>query len=282
MTISELDGVTTLSRRCWRALEPIHVVGYFAPETTQAYVDLGLHPRLSYFAARSAAFGSAGPGLTTATFYVFAPWLVAKALPAAWAVATPEQVQRARRDSVQVALHRVLGQPDVAEALDIARQACAGLSGAGRPLYAAHADLPWPEDDLLALWHAATLVREHRGDGHLALLQAAGLDPVESIVLGGLFTGTTGFMRASRGWTEEEWAAAEDRLRGRRLLTADGALSEKGRGTRQEIEDRTDALAVEGWAHVGAEACARLVELVDPLREQVLASGVLPGNTVKP
>lgn len=267
----------TLARRGWQRLEPIHVVGYFAPETTQAYVDLGLHPRLSYFAARSAAFGPVGPGVTVATFYVFAPWLVEKALPAAWDVATPEQVQQARRDGMRAALSRVLGEPDVSEALGLARLVCAGLRPHGRPLYAAHADLSWPEDDLLALWHAATLVREHRGDGHVSVLQSADLDPVESLVLGGLFSANTDFVKKTRGWNDEEWLAAEERLRDRGLLDGEGRLSAQGRTLRQDLEDRTDALAVEGWAHAGVDACRRLAELVSPLREQVLASDVLPG-----
>jgi hypothetical protein len=252
------------------------VIGYFAPETKQAYVDLGLHPRLSYFAARSAAFGPAEPAVAVATFYVFAPWLVGAALPAAWEVATPDQVQEARRAGMATALSRVLGEPDVTEALGIARRVCEGLTAHGRPLYAAHTTLPWPDDDLLALWHAATLIREHRGDGHVSVLHAAGLDPVESLVLGGLFASNTDFLKKTRGWSDEEWAAAEKRLQDRGLLTFDGRLSEQGQAMRQHIEDRTDALAVEGWAHVGADDTARLHDLLAPLRAQVLSSDVLP------
>lgn len=266
-----------LGRRCWGSLETLHVVGYFAPEPKQAYVDLGLHPRLSYFAARSAAFGAVGPALTTATFYVFAPWLPGKALPASWNVAAPETVQQARRVGVAAALRGILGEPDVAEALTLARRACEGLDSAGRPLYAAHAALTWPDDDLMALWHAATLLREHRGDGHIAVLQSAGIDPVESLVLGGLYASNTDFVRSTRGWSDDEWAAAEDRLRARGLLTEAGSLSEQGRSLRQRIENDTDELAVAGWAHLGADGCRRLYDLVGPLRKQVLASGVPPG-----
>lgn len=276
MTTSDDADLIALARRCWGALEPIHGLGYFAPETTQAYVDLGLHPRLSYFAARSAAFGAADAAVVIATFYVFAPWLVRKALPAAWEVAAPEAVVQARRDGTAQALRRALGEPDVSEALELARRACDGLTAAGRPLYAAHSALPWPDDDLLALWHAATLIREHRGDGHVAVLQTTGLDPVEALVLGGLFSSNTEFVRTTRGWTEQEWSAAEDRLRDRGLLTGSGELSDEGRRTRQAVEDQTDRLAVEGWAHLGEEGCQRLHELVSPLRKQVLAGPDLP------
>ncbi|MGH3360359.1 MAG: SCO6745 family protein [Nocardioidaceae bacterium] len=275
MTNTQTDLVK-LGRRCWGALEPLHVVGYFAPEPKQAYVDLGLHPRLSYFAARSAAFGEVGPSVTTATFYVFAPWLPSKALPASWDIASPATIQQARRDAIGVALRGILGSPDVSEALALARLACEGLDPAGRPLYAVHAALDWPDDDLLALWHAATLLREHRGDGHIAVLQAAGVDPVESLVLGGLFSSNTEFVRTTRGWSDDEWAAGQERLRSRGLLNVFGDLSDDGRALRQRIEDDTDALAVAGWAHLGADGCRRLYELAAPLREQVLASGVLP------
>jgi hypothetical protein len=272
------DELMPMSRRAWGDLEVLHVVGYFAPEVTQEFVDLGLHPDLCYFPGRSAAFGAAGPGLTLATFYVFAPWLVEAALPAAWETTTPERVVEARRAGVTAALGRLLGQPDVAEALEIARAVCEGLTRHGRPLYAAHADLPWPDNGLLALWHAATLVREHRGDGHISVLQTSGLDPVEATVLGGIYSGTARFLRKTRGWSDEEYDAATGRLRDRGWLDAEGAFTDLGRAERQRVEDETDRLAAAGWVAVGAERTARLHELVKPLRDQILASDTLPGS----
>jgi hypothetical protein len=265
-----------LSRKAWGDLEALHVVSYFAPEVSDAFAAEGLHPRLSYFPGRAAAFGEAGPGLTVATFYVFAPWLVEAALPAAWETTTPVKMVAARRAGTAAALERLVGSPDVAEALEIARDVCAGLTPQGRPLYAAHADLPWPDDDLTALWHAATLIREHRGDGHISVLQTHGIDPVEATVLGGIFSGTARFHRKTRGWSDEEYDAATDRLRERGWLDAEGAFTDEGRAARREVEDVTDRLAVEGWSRVGAERTARLHELVKPLREQVMASDTLP------
>ena len=265
-----------LSRKAWGDLETLHVLGYFAPEVTAAYVELGLDPRLSYFPARAAAFGEAGPGLTVATFYVFAPWLVEAALPEAWETASPASLVAARRSGMTLALEKAVGRPDVGEALEIARAVCAGLTPQGRPLYAAHADLPWPDDELLALWHAATLIREHRGDGHLSVLQYASIDPVEATVLGGMYSSSTSFLRKTRGWSGEEYAAATDRLRERGWLDADGDFTDEGRAQRQRVEDDTDRLAVEGWAHVGAEATERLHALVSPLRRAVVDTGLLP------
>ncbi len=275
------DALLPLSRKAWGDLEVLHVVGYFAPEVSQEYVDLGLHKSLSYFPARAAAFGEAGPGLTVATFYVFAPWLVEAALPAAWRTTTPAALVEARRRGMATALRGLLGEPDVAEALAIAREVCEGLTPQGRPLYAAHAGLDWPEDDLLALWHAATLIREHRGDGHVSVLQTSGVDPVEATVLGGLFSGTTGFLRKTRGWTDEEYDAATGRLLARGWLDADGAFTDLGRDERRRIEDETDRLALEGWSHVGVERTARLHELVKPLRERIVETGPLP-RSIRP
>jgi hypothetical protein len=264
------------SRRAWSGLEALHVVGYFADEPREEYVALGLHPRLSYFASRAAAMGAVGPEVSHATFFVFAPWLHHKALPAAWEITTPARLVQARRDGVAKALNRILGSPDVTEALAIARRVTEGLTAPGRTLYAAHAGLHWPEDDLMALWHAATLVREHRGDGHVAVLTATGLGPVEATVLDGIWSDRIAFLTSTRGWSEEEFAAAGAGLVERGWLDTDGALTEKGRHTRDHIEQRTDEAGLAGWTGVGLADTRRLGDLLAPLRETVVDSGLLP------
>lgn len=286
------EGLVRASRRAWGALETLHVVGYFAEELPEEYVALGLHPRLSYFAARGAALGPVGPRVTEATFYVFAPWLHDAALPAAWDHATPDQLVEARRRGMARALRRTVGDLDVAEALDLARRLADGLaaslgSAAGRPLYAAHLRLAWPDEPLLALWHAATLVREHRGDGHVALLTTRGIDPVEATVLDGAWAGKQRFLRSTRGWSEEEYAAAEARLRERGWLVdeageAGGAhearLTDLGRSEREDLESATDLASTAGWEALGLDETQRLADLLQPVRRAVLASGVLPGR----
>ncbi|MCW2865961.1 MAG: hypothetical protein JWR20_149 [Marmoricola sp.] len=275
------------ARRAWASLEVLHVVGYFAEEVTEEYVALGLDGRLAYFPARAAAMGAVGPRVTEATFYVFAPWLHDAALPAAWDLTTPEALVAARRRGMARALARTVGSPDasdVSEALELARRltdhlASSRLGAAGRTLYAAHAQLPWPEDDdLLALWHAATLVREHRGDGHVALLLARGIDPVEATVLDGAWAGKERFLRATRGWTPEELAAAEDRLRSRGWTDGGAGLTDAGRAAREELEQETARISAGPWDELGPADTRRLVELLAPLRRAVLDSGVLPGR----
>ena len=274
------------SRRAWAALETLHVVGYFAEELPEEYVALGLHPKLSYFPARAAALGPVGPRVTEATFYVFAPWLHDAALPAAWDLATPDQLVEARRRGMARALARTVGDLDVTEALGLARRLTDGLaaslgSAAGRPLYAAHLQLAWPEQPLLALWHAATLVREHRGDGHVALLATRGVDPVEATVLDGAWAGKQRFLRSTRGWSDEEYAAGEARLRECGWLgdaEGEAQLTDLGRSEREDLESATDLASTAGWEALGLEDTQRLGELLQPVRRAVLASGVLPGR----
>ncbi len=266
-----------LGRRAWGALETLHVTAYFAPEVQQAYDRFGVGAtRAGYFAARASAFGPCGPELVVATFYVFAPSLVAGAVPAVWAAAPPADWAAARSQAVATRLHAELGEPDVAEAVELAREACAGLSPAGRPVYAAWSAQEWPADPLLQLWHAGLLIREHRGDGHVTALQSAGLDPVEALVTGGLASDSVEFVRASRGWTDEEWTAGVGRLRARGLLDGAG-LTDAGRAVRGDVETITDLLALDPWAHLGEERTTRLVELLTPLRRQMLDSGLFPG-----
>jgi hypothetical protein len=64
----------------------------------------------------------------------------------------------------------------------LAREAASACTAEGRPLYAGHAGLDWPDAPHVAAWHAATLLREHRGDGHIAALVAAGLSGIDALV----------------------------------------------------------------------------------------------------
>ena len=247
----------------WQLLEPIHAVVYFAPEARAAYTEAGLKGGwMGYFASRAAAMGAVPPEMVIATFYNFHPKMVRRAIPDAWTFSTPEKVLRARLEVADLVLRRLLG-PDVgndhvAAAARLARIAAEAAQPAGRPLFAAHAALPWPEQPHLELWHAATLLREFRGDGHVAVLVANEIDGCEAHVLI-----TTDYVmpaemqRANRGWSEEEWAAAEDRLIARGLLGA-GGLTDAGRRLRLAIEDATDRLALPPFTALGETACTEL------------------------
>lgn len=271
------------SGRLARSIEALHAMTYFAPETEQHLTAVGIKPgRMAYFAGRSAPMGAVGGGVVAATFYNFNPTLVARHIPAAWSLADPATVVDARLASVDDAYRRMLGDgvasPEVAEAAGLARRAAEAVTTGGRPLAAAHADLAWPTAPHLVLWHALTILREHRGDGHITQLVAAGLDGLEALVS---YTATgrgfvTPFAMASRGWSQEQWDAAADRLRERGILDADGALTEAGAALRKGIEGETDRLGAAPWAHLGAPGCARLGEIGGGLVRVLLAAGCFP------
>ncbi|MEU5365401.1 hypothetical protein ABZ354_18330 [Streptomyces sp. NPDC005925] len=273
-------------RRCHNVLHPLHSSHYFSPDLATELAALGVtNERAGYFAVRSAAMGAVGAGTVTATFYNFSHELVARHVPAVWRAASPEDLLAARARAVDATLRRLLGadtlgSKEVAEAAELALRATEACVRTARPLYAAHADLPVPDAPHMALWHAVTLLREHRGDGHLAVLLDAELDPLEALV-SHTATGkgmTPRWVLGTRGWHRPDWTAACDRLRGRGLLTADGDLTEAGTALRREIEEETDRLDRAPYEHLGAAGVARLTELGLALTTTALAAGAFPDD----
>ncbi|MGW1274938.1 SCO6745 family protein, partial [Streptomyces sp. NPDC002491] len=176
----------------------------------------------------------------------------------------------------------LLGSAQMAEAARLAlRAAEAGERGA-RPLFSAHADLPVPDEPHLAYWHAATLLREHRGDGHLAVLMSAGLDGLEAMVTH-TATGrgmTPTWVSNSRGWSRDDWNAAVDRLRARGILDDGGELTERGVTLREDIEQETDRLDRAPYERLGADGVARLTELGTAFARAALAAGAFPADLI--
>jgi hypothetical protein len=269
-----------LVARAHRAVEPLHSHMYFAPEHDETFGALGLRPgRMSYFAGRAAPMGAVGAGVVTATFFNFSPSLVAHMIPRAWTLASPEQVIEARWHVARRSLTRLLGEEAIesaefAELAGLLREACDALTPQGRPLYAGHADLPWPNDPLLDLWHAATLLREHRGDGHIAALLHADLNGLEALIThtatGRGFTPPAA--KATRGWRDEEWDAECAALVERGLLDENG-LTAEGKDLRARVEAETDVLSADPWLLLGAERTARVVELGKGFARALVAGG---------
>ncbi|WP_405592948.1 SCO6745 family protein [Streptomyces sp. NBC_01092] len=273
-------------RRCHNMLNSLHATSYFAPELGRELAALGItHPRAVNFAVRAAALGPVGAGAVTATFYNYKHELVARHVPAVWAIASPEDVLAARARAVDSALRRLLGEEapasaEMAEAARLALRATEACSRSARPLYSAHADLPVPEEPHLAFFHATTLLREHRGDGHLGVLMSAGLDGLEAVVTH-TATGkgmTPKWVFSTRGWTQEDWDAACERLRGRGVLDGAGELTAEGVALRAEIESETDRLDRAPYEHLGAEGVARLTELGAGFAGAVVAAGAFPAD----
>ena len=273
----------------WQVLEPYHAVVYFSPQTRQAMEDAGLRGFWrGYFAGRAAPLGRTPAPVVTATFFGFHPSMVERAFPAVWDLVEPADAAAARMRGADATLRDVLGDdcisPEVIEAADLARRATEACDPVGRALFAAHLDLPWPDEPHLVLWHAATLLREHRGDTHVAALVAADVDGCQAHVLAAAAGRTSRpILQASRSWSDEEWDAAADRLAARGLLTRtpgeDDQLTDAGRALVADVEARTDAGSLAPWIHLGADQTERLRTLVAPLSRRLQAEDWFPTIT---
>lgn len=278
-----------VSRRTWMTLEPFHAMVYFAPEAQEEYAAIGLdtaHNRaVGYFPARAAAMGAVTVDVVQATFFNFSRLAVEFGITGVWDKVTPEQVLAARYRGTERALRRLCGDAldsdDVVEALGLARRAVTGLRLEGRPLYAAHAGLPWPAEPGMALWHAVMLMREFRGDGHIVALVAEGFTGLEAAVThiaqGGPWTKEA--LRETRAYTPQEWDDCVADLLARGLMTSDEKLTPAGAAWRERVETMTDRLALPLWREIGAEGADRLRALVRPLRDLVIANGGFPLRT---
>ncbi|MBA3368129.1 MAG: hypothetical protein H0T99_05585 [Geodermatophilaceae bacterium] len=278
---------STPARRCHAVLDPLHTLIYFAPEAEEAFTEIGLRPgRMTYFASRAAPMGAVSAGVVTATFFNFSPDLVARHIPRAWTLADPETIVTTRFQVADKVLRRLLGDDvadseEVEEAATLAQRAAQVCAPQGRPLYAAHADLEYPTQPLTSLWHSITLLREYRGDGHLAALLDAKLSGLDALIshqaTGKSFTQE--FAQASRGWSAELWAAGVAGLQERGLMDETRGLTEAGQELRQGIEDRTDDMAREPYESLGESDLARLSELGHGLTRRVQAAGAFPAGT---
>lgn len=271
-----------IARTLWRTLEAIHASIYFSPLAMDAYTAAGIgEPGFSYFAPRAAAMGAVDGGVVAAAFYFWEPSRVRRFIPAAWDLASPADIVDTRwgvagevvRSRAGSAIHR----EDAVEATGILARAMDGIPVNGRPVYGGHASVPAPEDPVAAVWHWATLYREYRGDGHIAALQTLGIGPIEALLL----NVATGYFpedrqKKSRAWGDEEWGTARARLvEGGVLLDRDGRLrlTDTGRELSDEIDQLTNQLSATPWLEVGTEAAARIVTLLEPWAESIVANG---------
>jgi hypothetical protein len=273
------------ARRLAGLVQPIHNVSYYTPEI-KVFADLGIKGWwTSYFAYRSAPMGRVEPEVIAATFYGFAPRMVRRAVPEVWSFVTPEQSLDIRLDAVDRAWRRIFAEAGtehdeaVEEAADLARRSIDGVDAGARALYAGHTTLPWPDAPHLRLWHACTLLREHRGDSHAIALAAASVDPVQcQVVMAARGHGNKETLQSIRGWDDAEWDGAVRALQDRGWLDGDGVLTPAGRAGRSAVERHTDELAAEPARRLGTEGMERLAALVDPLHEVLLTTGGIPGQ----
>jgi hypothetical protein len=263
-----------MARKTWRTLEPLHGMVYFVPEAAEAYARLGITGTAGYFASRAAPMGAVTADVVVSTFFNFNPELVHAAIPAVWEVATPVALVAARFSAVDAAFRRLLGNEvlssdDMRRAAGLARHAAeeAARRVEGRPLAAAHSDVPWPHGPHLELWHAQSILREYRGDGHIAQLVVRGLSGLEALVTHAAAGDVPGhILRSTRGWSQDAWDGAVDALRERGWLEQgeELRLTELGARQRDALEEGTDVLAAAPYALLGEERCAELRALVRP------------------
>jgi len=258
-------------------------VTYFAPEARAALDGLGYRGFwMGYFAARSAPLGMVSPDVVTAIFYNFAPERVAKALPSAWEIAGPEAALQARQESAVAALRRygLSVDENVTVGAELAGKAARQAPLDGRPLFAANRALPWPDDPLAALWHAATLLREQRGDTHIAVLAAAGVSGRECNVLQAASGAIPrGYIARARDYDDEAWRRHEQRLAERGLLNDDGSITAAGRELKDDIESSTDALSLSALDALSDDEVEAMFQALTPITRAVVAGGDLPAMT---
>jgi hypothetical protein len=198
-----------------------------------------------------------------------------------WDLASPDAAISARLDGVDAALRRIYGDEVSSETFEraaaLAEHAISSCEPGGRPLFAANLDLEWPSSPHLRLWHATTLLREHRGDGHVLALVDAELDPCEAHVLRIADSGgSVETIKPYRGWTDDDWAAATERLRSRGLLDADATLTRSGRALRTKVEDDTDRLAYEPLTRLGPRDVERFDAAMRPISQRLADDGPIP------
>jgi hypothetical protein len=272
-----------LARRFYDRFEPVHAVTYFAPEARAALDGLGYRGFwMGYFAARSAPLGIVPTEVVTAIFYNFAPERVAKALPTAWQIAGPDAALRARQESAVAALRRygITADESVRTATKLAGKAARQAPFDGRPLFAANLALPSTDDPLAALWHATTLLREQRGDAHVAVLAAAGISGRESNVLHAAAGGVPrDYMARARDYDEAAWRHHEERLAERGVLNDDGSLTAAGRQLKDDIESNTDTLALSALDALSDDEVEALFQALTPIARAVIAGGDVPAVT---
>jgi hypothetical protein len=276
--------VQTTARFLWQRLESYHGMIYFVPEADQHYTALGLDPgMMGYFGSRSAAMGAVPAEVVVATFYNFEPSRVHAVVPEVWRRAAPADIWSARLAAVDAALRRMLGarldSADIARAADLLRGIVPACRPEGRPLFAGHLSKEWPDEPHLALWFGITLLREFRGDGHVAALTAEGVSGVEALILHGA-TGAVPpkVLKTTRAWGNEAWDDAARGLMHNGWLAADGTLTLLGRGHRDEVERRTDDLAAAPWALLTEDDAIWLAALGKELSALIVAAGTFPNR----
>lgn len=269
-----------VARRLFELTEPIPLVNFRSDEPNEAMAELGFTNYWDgYFAGRSAPLGRVPAEVVHAAFYNFADGEVARHLPKVWETTTPEAAHAARQRGCVAALRRILGDlvgtRGLSRAADLLVKAATSAPTEGRVMYAGLRALPVPEEPVTRLWHAANMLREHRGDGHIAALVSEQVGGLESHVLCALDLGihpAESFGRIHH-LPRPLLARLMDGLRERGLVDADGRFTAAGRATKDRVEARTDALAEAPYRALDEAELAELIAVLEPISAALVATG---------
>jgi hypothetical protein len=273
-----MDERTRLLRN---VCEPIGANVYFAPEAHKAYAALGLQGYGSgYFCSRSASMGVLSGMAVASAFGVFSPAVVVPAVDAGWAIVQRDALLRARYEGAVASLRRLLGDIDIkllVRAVEALRRGLSAAEHAGHPIYSGLRSLPWPDEDIGQLWRCCDMVREHRGDSHIAVWTKAMIAPVEIQLMSELQMGIPlKTYSLTRGWTVEQMDAAITGMRAKGWMTND-AFTPEGRALRDLIESDTDAMEtpiVEAMAGEFDE----LIGILRPWAATIVRAGIEGGG----
>ncbi len=269
-----------VARRVYELFEPICLVNFFSDEPNDAMSALGFDNYWDgYFAGRAASLGRVPAEVVHAAFYSFTEWEVARHIPKVWETTTPEAAHAAREQGCVAALRRILGDladtPELARAGELLAKAAASASTEGRVMYAGLRALPVPEEPVARLWHAANLLREHRGDGHVTALVSARIGGTEAHVLNAIDAGIhppESFGRIHH-LPKARLARVMAGLRDRGILDEDGRFTDAGRATKDRIESLTDELAEAPYAALEAGELDDLARLLEPIAARLRVAG---------
>ncbi len=272
----------TPARRLRDAAEPIATISFWGRPVNERFADLGLDFLTGYVWGRSAPMGEPSAPVVAAAFGVFEPGLITALYEEARGIVSRADVLAARETGAVESLRGLLPDADVTGAVAQLRRATdlAASDVAGRPLFAGLMSLTWPTDPLAQLWHAASLLREYRGDVHQAANVAAGLTGLEMNLLTECWVGWEPTSYAgTRGWSPEAMAAAAAAL-AERGLVADGALTPEGRRLRDAIEEQTETALVPLLDAIGPEL-PELIRQLDEWSAAIVAGGAAPSDPYK-
>ena len=278
-----MTGSPSYSRRFAAASEPLHSCAYYAPEISE-FTELGFKGWWhAYFAYRSAPLGTASAGLVTETFFNFAPRMVERSVPSCWDVMSPADVRAKQISILTRAFDRIFTDykwdENLADIVELLKLSLPQLDTHQRPLFAAWADEPWPENPLLALWHASTLLREYRFDGHNQALRSADVTGLGShLLMAADGRGTPEVIQKIRGWTSPEWSAEAERLSELGWITSQGRHTDKGRAVRKNIEAETDRNADQIASTLGNDDAERALRQLESVSAFLLTENVVPGK----